>query len=129
MKRDMDLVRRLLLLIEESTFPGMVEIHPGDNGFNSASPLYKHWGLLMEAGLIRGEVKSSGTSGENELYYMDADLTWKGHDFLDSVRDPEIWAKTKKGAESAKGFTFDLIADLAKGLIKKQIEEYTGVKL
>jgi hypothetical protein len=52
-----------------------------------------------------------------------------GYDFLDSMRNPEIWAETKKGAEEAGGFTFDLIRDLAKGLVKKQIEELTGVKL
>jgi hypothetical protein len=62
------------------------------------------------------------------LYYIKA-LTWKAHDFLDSVRDPEIWEKTRKGIEDAKGFTFDLIRDLAKGFVKKQIEDYTGVRL
>ena len=56
-------------------------------------------------------------------------LTWNGHDFLDSIRDPKIWAKTKSGAAAAGGFTVDLLKDLAKGLVRKQIEEYTGVKL
>jgi Hypothetical protein (DUF2513) len=56
-------------------------------------------------------------------------ISWQGREFLDTVRDPEIWAKTKKGAEEAKGFTIDLLKDLAKGLVKKQIEELTGVKL
>jgi Hypothetical protein (DUF2513) len=61
--------------------------------------------------------------------YVINGLTWAGHDFLDSIRDPKIWEKTKKGAEAAGGFTVDLLKDLAKGLVKKQIEEYTGVKL
>lgn len=56
-------------------------------------------------------------------------LTWAGHDFIDSVRDPETWAKTKKTAAGAGGFTVDLLKDLAKGLIKKKIEEHTGIKL
>ncbi len=56
-------------------------------------------------------------------------LTWEGHDFLDSVRDPKIWAKTKDGALAAGGFTVDLLKDLAKGFVKKQIEERTGVTL
>ena len=45
------------------------------------------------------------------------------HDFLDSVRDPETWAKTKKAAAGAGGFTVELLRDLAKGFVKKQIEE------
>jgi hypothetical protein len=56
-------------------------------------------------------------------------LTWEGYDFLDSVRDPVIWSRTKKGAIEAGGFTFDLLKDLAKGFLKKQIEERTGVAL
>lgn len=56
-------------------------------------------------------------------------LSWTGHEFLDSVRSPEVWARTKAGALAAGGFTVQLLADLAKGFIKKQIEDRTGVKL
>jgi hypothetical protein len=58
-------------------------------------------------------------------HYAIKRLTWEGHDFLNSIRDPKIWEKTKKGVEGAGGFT----VDLAKGFVKKQIEEHTGVKL
>lgn len=37
--------------------------------------------------------------------------------------------EAKKAAAGAGGFTLDLLEDLAKGLIKKQVEEHTGVKL
>ena len=56
-------------------------------------------------------------------------ISWAGHDFIDSVRDPETWKKTKAGAAAAGGFTFDLVKDLAKGLVKKQIEKHTGIEL
>ena len=56
-------------------------------------------------------------------------LTPAGHDFLDFVRDPETWSRTKKAAAGAGGFTLDLLSDLAKGFIRKQIEDRTGVKL
>ena len=56
-------------------------------------------------------------------------LTWEGHEFLDAVRDPEVWTQTKKGAEEVKAFTFDLLKDLAKDFLKKQLEDYTGVKM
>jgi hypothetical protein len=56
-------------------------------------------------------------------------LTPAGHDFLDSVRNPETWAKTKKAVAGAGGFTLELLKDLAAGFIKKQIEDRTGVKL
>jgi hypothetical protein len=56
-------------------------------------------------------------------------LSWAGDDFLDSVRDPEIWRQTKEGAKKAGGFTVELLGDLAKGLIKTQIKKHTGVEL
>ncbi|WP_082113914.1 DUF2513 domain-containing protein [Kiloniella litopenaei] len=56
-------------------------------------------------------------------------ITSKGHDFIDSVRDPKIWAKTKKGVLEAGGFSIELLSDLAKGLIKQQISKATGVDL
>jgi hypothetical protein len=58
-----------------------------------------------------------------------AGLTWAGHDFLDSVRDSEIWRATKEGAQKAGGFSLELLAALAKGLIKKKIEQHTGIQL
>jgi hypothetical protein len=84
----------------------------------------EHLHLMKTAGLIE-------VTGENTIpgHVIVRGLTWKGHDLLDSIRDPKIWAKTKKGVEGAGGFTVGLSKDLAKGLVKKQIEDYTGVKL
>lgn len=83
--------------------------------------------LIGEAGFVDGlEAHTIGTNGEN---WHRIRLTWQGHDFLDSVRNQETWAKTKKGALAAGGWTADILKDLAKGFIKKQIEEHTGVKL
>ena len=78
--------------------------------------------LLSEAGFIDCTRYAGGDFGYKGL-------TWAGHDFLDSVRDPEVWSKTKKGAMAAGGFTVDLLKDLAKGLVRKQIEDRTGVTL
>jgi hypothetical protein len=129
MKRDMDLIRELLLKLEALPMRrgGIVSIAP--DAEEIAVPGYDigridyHLSQLRAAGFIdEGAVRPmTGISFRC--------LTPAGHGFLDSVRDPEIWAKTKKGAEAAKGFTVDLLKDLAKGFVKKQIEEYTGVKL
>jgi Hypothetical protein (DUF2513) len=129
MKRDMDLIRELLLKLEALPMRrgGAVSMPPDDEeiavpGYDSDQIGY-HLRQIRKAGFI----DEGGTRPMVGIGFRS--LTWAGHDFLDSVRDPEIWAKTKKGPAEAKGFTFDLLRDLAKGLIKKQIEEYTGVKL
>lgn len=56
-------------------------------------------------------------------------LTWEGHDLLDSIRDPETWAKTKKAAARAGGFTVNILRDVAYGIIKKALEDHTGITL
>ena len=129
MKRDMDLIRALLLKLESLQIrPGdIVTITPDDeqiaiDGFDVDQIDY-HLSLIREAELIE-DLESQPMIG---ICYRR--LSWQGHDFLNSVRDPKIWEKTKNGAEAAGGFTVDLMKDLAKGFVKKQIEEYTGVKL
>jgi hypothetical protein len=127
MKRDMDLIRTLLLWIEsDQQLDGTRQVQldqPNDIGItdHSYEEVAYHLNHLIDKGYVKGLYAA-------QMPFVNQ-LTWAGHDFLDSVRDPEIWAKTKKGAEGARGFTADLLRDLAKGLLKKQIEDYTGVKL
>jgi hypothetical protein len=129
MKRDMDLIRTILLKIEadpkfdSAYFHSVGATRLGITDHTDAEVIY-HVAMLVDAGLLVGNARMA-TGGT----VMVSKLSWPGHDFLDSVRDPTIWEKTKKGANDAGGFTVELLKDLAKGFVKKQIEEYTGVKL
>jgi Hypothetical protein (DUF2513) len=90
-------------------------------------------GFLSEAeqtaGIKADHSKKTGCASPPMVGIMFRRLTWEGHDFLDAIRDPEIWCKTKSGAEEVGSFTFDLLKELAVGLIKTKIEQHTGVKL
>jgi len=124
MKRDMNLIRDILLAVERNPSPTEMMQELEVPGFNDDDVHY-HVELLAKSGMLTAhERQAIGLYAWHPIA-----LTWEGHDFLDAVRDPDVWAKTQKGAEAAKGFTVDLLKDLAKGLIKKQIEEYTDVKL
>ena len=101
MKRDMDLVRELLLKLESYPLPpgamAILDGHEPDmavEGCSGAEVTY-HLDLLREAGLI----ESPGSQPMDGVTFRR--LSWAGHDFLDSVRNPEVWRKTKKGAEAA----------------------------
>ncbi len=121
----MDLVRELLLMLEDEHLDGnLYSLKPVGLGIEgrSSDDISYNLTLLMHAGLVDGERELSGQ-------FAVRNITWKGHEFLDSIRDPKIWAKTKEGAFAAGGFTLDPLSDLAKGFLKKQIEERTGVKL
>lgn len=133
MKRNMDLARQILIDIEEgkkafdvssSEKRGMLGLPlEGGPSASDADTLAGHLDLLEDGGFIEIQARLLGGA------YMVKGLSWKGHDFLDSVRDPEIWEKTKSGALQAGGWTFDLVKDLAKGYAKKKIEDMTGVQL
>ena len=128
MRREMDLIRELLLKLEAIPMRrgGIVTISPDDEAV--AVPGYDHDQINYHLAQIlkSGYIDEGGNHPMVGIGFRC--LTPAGHDFLDSVRDPETWAKTKKAAAGAGGFTLDLLKDLAKGLIKKQIEELTGVK-
>lgn len=127
MKRDMDLVRDLLLNIEDhpilATGSQMLVIDDSEKlGLqdHSLQQIHYHLDMMIKKGLIEGEITS---------LHIISGLTWDGHDFLDSIRDPAIWQETKEGVKKAGGFSLELLGDLAKGLIRKKIEEHTGIQL
>ena len=130
MKRDMDVVRRLLLIVEGETSPGIVGIPTDENPFTSPSPIYKHWPLLIEAGLISGEVSSAGSTEDGtQSFYLDCELTWKGHEFLDTIRDPEVWRLTKEGTAKVGGASVEFMWEIAKALGKQAIKDRLGIDL
>ena len=130
MKRDMGLIRELLLKLEafDAQHGSLYAIKPpysdnlGISGFDDDQIEY-HVGLIREIGFIQPP------ANDLSLGFMFSRLTWEGHDYLDAVRDPEIWSKTQKGAAAAGGFTFDLLKDLAKGFLRKQIADKTGIEI
>ncbi|MFM9934987.1 MAG: DUF2513 domain-containing protein [Novosphingobium sp.] len=127
MKRDFDLIREILLHVEQTAKPLSPEYyyhfeHEDRDGVANSLQ------LMADKGLIEAEEAPVHGAHPSD-WYAQVRLTWDGCDFLDSIRDDEIWKKTKAGASAAGGFTFDLLKALAKGLIKKKIETHTGVNL
>lgn len=126
MKRDMDLIRNLLLAVERNddldSEGHILSEDPAEFELENVTPSQLKYDqvLLLEGGLLRGSVG---------LTPIISGMTMRGHDFLDSIRDPLLWEKTKKAAGEAGGFTLELLGDLARGFIKTQIERHTGVSL
>lgn len=129
MRRDMDLIRALLLKIESmdivpsGTTPALRASAPELKipGYTEDQVDY-HLEYLIDSKLVEG-------SCSVDRFFHICKLTRTGHDLSDSIRDPEIWRKTKDSARKAGGFTIELLGEPAKGLIRTQIEKRTGVKL
>lgn len=145
MKRDMELVRAILLDLEgrepdlsrKDDFGYDREKVAADIGTGIESLNY-HLALLFEGQLIDGWALRGQTHPAGKALRLDSDyvfhvvprnLTWEGHEFLESVRDTEIWNKTKGAASSIGSFGLDTLKELAKGFIKTKIKDHTGVDL
>ena len=91
MKRDMDLIRLILLRIEEQ-YRSTAIYDLSVVGYDKETIAY-HCKILHEAGLI-ADYKAQ--YGDNQLQHFGiSGLTWAGHDYLDKIRDDSIWRKTK----------------------------------
>jgi hypothetical protein len=112
MKRDMDLVRDLLLEIEGHPEPTMWE-GVDLTGRNEVAVIY-HLNLLQQGGYVTAtELSNPNTTLGYTL--IDVGLTMAGHDFVDSVRDPEVFKKAKSGVEKVGSWTLQVFAEMAKG--------------
>lgn len=98
MKLDKELVREILLAVEAAPTDdrgAVVEIAGRD-----PRAVNYHVEILTEAGLLRAQ--EIGGLGDESWWYVDR-LTYAGHEFLDTVRDGEVWRRTKEGAAKAGG--------------------------
>ncbi len=61
--------------------------------------------------------------------WLHLQLTWQGHEFLESVRDPEVWARTMAGAKKVGNWGLEFVVDLAKAYAKHVAKERLGVDI
>lgn len=114
MKRDMELCRKILLEIEE--FPTNEKIDNLEiDGYSDEQVSY-HCKLLQEAELISDYKVDRFIDGTS--IFRVGSLTWKGHDFLDKIREDTVWDKTKATIK-AKGLPMilDVIKEVASAVI------------
>lgn len=112
MRRDMNLIRKILLEIEEadSGWAPRLEIE----GYSESQVGY-HAFLLIDAGLANGHdastLRSDGPTG------LITNLTWEGHEFAEAARNDDRWSRamgvvTEKGGDVTLGVLKQLLVDM-----------------
>jgi len=117
MKRDMDIVKRVLLVIEEKYKDvALYDWELSIDDLDKQTIAY-HCKILYDGGLI-SDYKAQYADGEIWSFGVSS-LTWEGHDFLDKIRDDSIWSKTKETIKS-KGLpmTLDVVKVVASSIIE-----------
>jgi len=116
MKRDMDLVREILLAIESFPFDG--DAHEILIQGRSQIEISYHLKILCEAGLVDA-LDASSMDGP---LFIPRSLTWSGHEFLDASRDPSRWAQAKALMVKAGGsLTFEVLKNTLVNIMTTQI--------
>lgn len=111
MKRDFELIRKLLMFFEGKQSSEHIEVPPID-GYDALTIKY-HLVLLHDAGLLRCEPVRSSTS-DRVIYVIPFDLTWDGHEFLDKVRNETVWRRIRDVIASKGGsVAFSVVNQLA----------------
>lgn len=134
MKRDPDTFRSILLKIEGTPPSDRVEnpwrtLHISRKDFEEVN---YHSRMLIERKFLFEDciiLNASMDDGTPVVKFRSDAVTDAGHEFLDSIRDPEVWRQTKEGIVAVKGLTLDLVTSLGKSYLKKKIKDITGEDL
>lgn len=122
MKRDMDLVRCILMTVEKSE-DEVTEAQLLDCGGDMARLAF-HVELLQGHGLLTAEIYRDGMG--DPMSVSISGLTWDGYDYLDAIRSQKVWCKVKEAISKAIGDTSlsvvkDVCVALAAALVKQQL--------
>lgn len=117
MKRDLDLIRELLLALEAAPEADPVEslIVKG----YSKEKIGFHIYLLGDAGFAR--VADVSTMSDTMPQAMALNITWHGYEFLDSAREPERWSKAKAALSKVGGGSIEVAFELLKDYLKSEL--------
>jgi hypothetical protein len=117
MKRDMDLVRQILLEVEKLSFTNNV-VEISLEGYTSEEINY-HLIILADAGLLAVDYVRAG---KKDYIWKSIRLTWDGHEFLDAARDNNRWEKAKGTMQKAGGFVLPVLMQLLTQYLKAELK-------
>lgn len=116
MKRDMELVRRIVLAVQD--LPPGHETHSLNGLDGIDKPTFAaHAQLLVEAGLVTAIIYGGDKRIPGGAVVFR--LTWAGHEFADAVRSDTLWKKAKEHViKPSASWTFGVLGEWLKAELK-----------
>ncbi|MFN8413658.1 MAG: DUF2513 domain-containing protein [Anaerolineales bacterium] len=125
MKRDMDLIRKILFAIEEQYKPGEGSIWGLEIDGYDMPTIAEHCDLLYQQGFIKS-YKASYGDGVIQVFAI-GNISSSGYDYLELIRNNAVWDKTKVEMEKKElPQTFESIAKIAGVFMGNVIKELNG---
>ena len=124
MKRDMDLIREILLFVEEhAPYPNGDSVSFKKDGVSDLDISF-HIGLLENAKFVVAPSNSEvHGSYLYKKYHVVVSITWQGYEFLDKIRDEKQWKRIKQMLSKTGDFSFETISRAASSLIAEQLKQ------
>ena len=112
MKRDKDLIRGILLMIEERNDvpPNTMKVEDFLDVCDNPMIISVHLDLLRDAGYLKlRELPKQGKYKRFEVI----GITFAGYEYIDSVRSPTIWRNVKEKLSLVGGASLDIVKEVA----------------
>ncbi len=125
MKRDMELMRKILIKLEEEFEAGEgnkfgIKIDGYDNEL-----VGEHCELISEAGLVRGFKPNRGGMDNRLISYTIGPLNNRGHDYIEMIKNDDVWQQTNREIEEKKlPKTIETIGTIAGSIVGAFMREY-----
>lgn len=117
MKRDMDLVRSILIELSEAS--GELDAKAFVDDEHDFQNVAYHFDIMNQAGLIESSVHKA--FGGEYVSASAEQLTWMGNDFLASISKNDIWKQVKlEIAKKSVDAPFSVVAALATKICASQ---------
>lgn len=125
MKRDIDLVRSILIYVENAA-----DEVDADEMATERWPIETvayHVRLMAHHGLVDVSRDARDMNG-NTIELTVAGITWDGQDYLDSIREPKVWGRIKKALAGTVGSTtLDVVRQTASMVALAMVREGLGI--
>ncbi len=123
MERDMDLVRKILMVCEQNAHGSAP--HPLQVEGYSGEQIGYHVYPMMQAGLVEG-ADVTNTASQSPQAILTA-MTWDGHEFLEASRDEGLWVKAKQAAGSTGGMVLGVLKSVLIDLATQAARKAAGL--
>lgn len=123
MKRDMDLIRAILLKAEEHEH-GIVPKQFAIDGYSQEQVLFHCW-LLCQTGLAEGsDISHFGSKSPAAILRR---LTWQGYEFLDASRNQDNWNRATAAGKRLGGMGLEVLKSVLTAMATAAAKQQLGL--
>ena len=119
MRRDMDLIRSILMACEMT--PAGRHLCASDITVGDATrdSIVQHAVLLLEEQLLVGRHLTALSLDDEDVVIQR--LTWQGHDFIAAARDEATWQAGKTAAKKVGDVSFSVLKEILSAFAKERL--------